>query len=266
MAQYCGFAVPMVLSPILAEARGIPSMMWGYAVFAVIAAAVAIGVTRERPAVAPPGPSAPRDDFSLAAAKGLFHNREYVRVLLVCFLSLGILNTVLTVLESILLPGGVSTAEAGAIGGAFVMAGVCGAVLLPIISDKIGRRTPFFLGAQIVLTCTYVGLTFLHGMVPLLLVAMIGGFTIMGVGPIIFQHGTEVSYPVQEGTSLGVLLLMGQISGAAFVYAFDGLETATGGVLIPMLGIVVLTALQVPVVLRMRESKEVTLYSGNSED
>ncbi|MCI2193174.1 MAG: MFS transporter [Ancrocorticia sp.] len=258
MAQYFGFAVPMVLSPIIAGAHGIPMMLWWYAAFACVAAVVAIALTKEKPPVAPPGPVAESEDFSLATIKQLLHNRDYVKVLFVCFLSLGILNTVLTVTEAILVPRGVTTAEAGVIGGAFVLAGVLGAIMLPVISDRAHRRVPYFLAAQIILTAVYVGMTILHGFAPLLLVALIGGFTIMGVGPILFQHGTEVSYPVQEGTSLGLLLLMGQVSGALFVYGFEGLNAATGNVAVPMLMVVALTIVQIPVVARMKESRMIS--------
>ena len=77
----------------------------------------------------------------------------------------------------------------------------------------------------------------------------------MGVAPILFQHGTEVAYPLPEGASLGVILLMGQVSGALFVYLFDLASGALHTVLVPMLCIVLLTALQLPVALRMKESK-----------
>ncbi|MCB6367447.1 hypothetical protein LI291_14835, partial [Intestinibacillus massiliensis] len=77
---------------------------------------------------------------------------------------------------------------------------------------------------------------------------------IMGVAPILFQHGSEVAYPVQEGTSLGMILLMGQISGVLFVFLFEAAEGAFGGVTVPMLGVVILTALEIPLVAKMKES------------
>ena len=89
----------------------------------------------------------------------------------------------------------------------------------------------------------------------LAVLAGIAGFLTMGVAPILFQHGTEVAYPLPEGTSLGVILLMGQISGALFVYLFDVLQNASGSTLLPMLCIVALTAAELPATLRMKESK-----------
>ena len=95
----------------------------------------------------------------------------------------------------------------------------------------------------------------MHQFVLLLCIAALAGFTIMGVAPILFQHGSEVAYPIQEGTSLGIILLMGQISGIVFVYLFERLNDGFGSPVVPMLLIVAVTALELPVVLRIKESR-----------
>jgi FLVCR family MFS transporter 7 len=78
---------------------------------------------------------------------------------------------------------------------------------------------------------------------------------VMGVAPILFQHGAEVAYPVKEGTSFGLILLMGQISGSLFVVLFDAIGKASGSIRIPMLIIVAATILEVPFTLKMKESQ-----------
>jgi len=254
MAQYVGFAVPMLLSPLLAEQNGIPYLMKTFAIIAVISAIVCIIFTKEKPEIAPPGPIAEKEDLSLASAKRLFHNKAYLSVLVICFVSIGIFNTVLTVLETILTPHGISSAEAGIVGAVFVVSGVIGAVVIPMISDKTGVRIPFFLGSTIILIPVYLGFTFVNMYGLLIILAGLAGFTIMGVAPILFQHGSEVAYPIQEGTSLGIILLMGQISGVLFVYLFDTLKNVSGSVMIPMLLIVVATILELPVILKVKES------------
>jgi MFS transporter, FLVCR family, MFS-domain-containing protein 7 len=254
MAQYVGFAAPMLLSPVLAESKGIPFVLSAFAAVAIVSAVVSIVFTREKPRIAPPGPVMPKEDLSPASIKKLFANKAYLSVLTVCFISIGIFNTVLTVLESILLPHGVSSADAGIIGAVFVVAGVAGAVILPILSDKAGIRIPFFVGSIILLIPAYLGFTFVHSFILLVIIAGLAGFTIMGVAPILFQHGSEVAYPIQEGTSLGMILLMGQISGVLFVFLFDLLKNASHSVLIPMLLIVAVTILELPVVIKLKES------------
>lgn len=255
MAQYLGFAIPMVLSPALAESMGIEAMLKVFAVVGIVAAVIVILFTRERPKVAPPGPAAEKEDFSLSAIAVLCRNKAYVLALAAAFISIGIFNTILTLIESILMPRGITSAEAGIIGAAFVVAGVIGAVVLPSISDKVGRRIPFLMAAVALLVPLYLLFTFMGSYILLVIVAAVSGFSIMGVAPILFQHGSEVAYPAQEGTSLGLILLMGQISGTLFVLLFEGLTGAFGSIVVPMVLIVVLNAVQLPLIAKMKESK-----------
>ena len=254
MAQYLGFALPMVIAPIMAETSGVPAVLMTFAVIALISTIISILFTRERPAVPPPGPVSEKDDFSIASMKKLAHNKPFLLALFVCFVSMGIFNTLLTLIESILLPRGITSLEAGIIGAAFVISGVFGAIILPIISDKIKIRIPFFTVAITALVPLYLGLTFVANFELLIVIAGISGFSIMGVAPILFQHGSEVAYPIQEGTSLGAILLMGQISGVLFVFIFELLSGSFGSVIPSMLFIVAITAMEIPLTLKMKES------------
>ena len=255
MAQYIGFAVPMLLAPMIAKNYGIADTFLVFAIIALVSALIAILFTREKPRVAPPGPVAPKEDFNIKSLKNLFTNKAFLFVLLICLISMGIFNTLLTLLETILLPRGISSEMAGMIGSIFVVAGIIGAVVLPIISDSIHIRIPFFIINISILIPVYLGFTFVQSFPLLAILAGIAGFLTMGVAPILFQHGTEVAYPLQEGTSLGSILLMGQISGALFVYLFNLIQNTTGSVIWPMLFVVILTAIELPIALRMKESK-----------
>lgn len=254
MAQYVGFAIPMLISPLLAESHGIPFVLKVFAGVAVVSAIVSIAFTKEKPLVPPPGPELPKEDLSIHAVKKLFKNRAYITVLIVCFISIGIFNTVLTLLETILMPRGITSAQAGIVGAVFVVAGVIGAVVLPLLSDLKGVRKPFLVGAILLLIPIYLGFTFISNFILLVIIAGMAGFSIMGVAPILFQHGSETAYPIQEGTSLGIILLMGQISGIVFVYLFEVLKHATGAVTIPMLLIVLATLIELPVILKVKDS------------
>jgi FLVCR family MFS transporter 7 len=255
MAQYVGFALAMVLSPMLAERGGIPAVLWVFALVAVVAAFIAIVFTREKPLVPPPGPAASQEGFTFTSIKTLFRKRAFVLVLIAGFISIGIFNTVLTLLESILAPRGISSLQAGMVGGVFVVAGVAGAVVLPIISDKLHSRVPMFVAAIALLAPLYLGFACLKDFHLITICAALAGFSTMGVAPVLFQYGSEVAYPIPEGTSLGLILLMGQISGALFVYLFELLSKTSGSIIVPMLCVVALTLLEVPVALQMKESK-----------
>lgn len=253
MAQYLGFVVAMVLSPMLAQNYDIPTLYLVFGIVAVICAFIAVIFTRERPET-PPGPEAEKEDISIGSMVKLMKNRNFRYVLVIVFISMGIFNSLLTLIESILKPRGITMDEAGIVGAVFVVAGVIGAVLLPVLSDKLHRRTPLFVIAISLLVPLYLGLTYLSDFALVTAVSGIAGFTVMGVAPILFQHGAEVAYPVKEGTSFGLILLMGQISGALFVVIFEAVSSTAGSVTIPMLLIVLATAIEIPFTVKMKES------------
>lgn len=257
MAQYLGFAIPMLLAPILAEKVGIGGTFLYFGIFAAVAALMAILLTKEHPAVRPLGPTVEKETLTLASLKKLAKNPQYILVLIICFISIGAFNTILSLVETIFMPRGMTSMEAGLAGAIFVVAGIFGAIILPIISDWMRVRVPFFIGAISSLVPLYLCLTFLNGFIPIMIFSGITGFIIMGVAPILFQYGSEAAYPISEGTSLGIILLMGQLSGVLFVLIFETFTGMTDSVTYPMLMLVLLTLLEVPLTLRMKESASI---------
>jgi hypothetical protein len=78
------------------------------------------------------------------------------------------------------------------------------------------------------------------------------GFALMSAGPIGFQYSAEVTAPVPEAASQGVLLLAGQISGLVFTAGMSAGGTAgVKGWLLVFFGTAVLLAL---LTLVLRES------------
>ncbi|MDD5017299.1 MAG: MFS transporter [Eubacteriales bacterium] len=252
MAQYIGFIVPMIASPILIERFDIKTMLGIYAAVAVISAALAL-CAREKPQI-PPGPEAPKESMGFANMRKLFMNKNFLPVLILSFISMGLFNTLMTMIEQIFMPKGLTSIDAGIIGAVFVISGIVGAVMLPLISDKLRTRIPFFIiGVSLIgILCT--GLTFLLGYGLLIAISALLGFIIMGMAPILFQHGAEMAYPVQEGASFGSIMLMGQVSGIIFVLLFDTILGVSGTTVWPMMVLIVLALLQIPLAARMKES------------
>jgi hypothetical protein len=61
--------------------------------------------------------------------------------------------------------------------------------------------------------------------------AAVFGFFLLGLGPLGFQYGAELTYPAPEAASNGLLLMVGQISGIGFILGMDALkDPATGSV------------------------------------
>jgi hypothetical protein len=81
------------------------------------------------------------------------------------------------------------------------------------------------------------------------------GFFLLSSGPIGFQYGAEITYPASEGTSNGMLLLMGQISGIAFIFGMDSLKSqSTGSMTRSLVFLTGLMLLSILISFRLKES------------
>jgi MFS family permease len=172
---------------------------------------------------------------------------------------LGVFNSVTTWIEDIVRPRGFSITQAGLIGGLMILGGIVGALILPTWSDHAQRRVPFMVLALGGATLGLVGITFATSYWLLLASAFALGFFLLAAGPIGFQYGAEVTYPAPEGTSNGLLLVMGQIAGIVFILAMDMFKSPeTGSMSLSLVILIGLMLLGLLLCTRLRESAFMT--------
>ena len=146
-----------------------------------------------------------------------------------------------------------------------IIGGILGALVIPILSDHYRKRTPFIIIALAGATLSLIGITFATSYSILLASGTAYGFFLLSSGPIGFQYGAEVTYPVSEGTSNGFLILMGQISGIAFIFGMDFYKSAvTGSMTRPLIILIGLMFLGLLSSVRLKESS--LLSQGNKKD
>ena len=261
LAMYLGIIVGLALTPYLTIQSGMGGMLVAYGIVSVIAAVVFFGFARERPPSPPCPPGQEERSLVFDGLKQILRKGNFILLMLVFFVGLGVFNAVTTWIEDIVRPRGFSITQAGIIGGLMVLGGVVGALVLPSLSDRYRRRTPFILLALAGATLGLVGVTYAISYWLLLASAFVMGFFLLSAGPIGFQYGAEVAYPAPEGTSNGLLLLMGQISGIVFIFGMDSFKSPeTGSMTSSLVVLIVLMVLGLLVCTRLRES---TLLTGN---
>lgn len=185
--------------------------------------------------------------------------KDFLLLMLIFFVGLGVFNAATTWIEEIVRPRGFSMTQAGNIGGLMVMGGIVGALVLPALSDRFRRRIAFMVLALAGATLGLVGITFATSYWLLLASAFALGFFLLAAGPIGFQYGAEVAYPAPEGTSNGLLLLIGQISGIAFIFGMDSLKSpGTGSMTLPLVILIGLMVLGLLLCTRLKESALMT--------
>ena len=264
LAMYVGMAAGLVLTPILFDRFEIPGMLIAYGIVAMVAAVVFFVVVKEHPPTPPCPPDREERTLVFDGLKQTLRKMDFVLLMVVFFVGLGMFNAVTTWIEDVVEPRGFTSTQAGLTGGLMIVGGVIGALIVPILSDRVRRRVPFIIVAIAGATLGLVGVTFAESYWLLLASAFVMGFGLLSAGPVGFQYGAEVAYPAPEGTSNGLLLLMGQISGIAFIFAMDGLKNSdTGSMTVPLIGLIVLMALGLLICTRLRES---ALIRGASSD
>src|SRR5512137_637437 len=145
LAMYLGIFLGLALTPILAIHYQIGGMLVAYGIASVVAALVFIVFARERPATPPCPPGMEVRSLVLDGFKKMLRQREFILLLVIFFIGLGAFNAVTTWIENIVRPNGFSSTQAGFIGGLMIVGGLLGALVMPSLSDRLRKRTPFII-------------------------------------------------------------------------------------------------------------------------
>ena len=257
LAMYLGIVMGMALTPFMVIQYGIARMLLIYGVVAVVALVIFLAAVRERPPSPPCLPGQEERSLVFDGLAQILRKKDFALLMLVFFIGLGVFNSITTWIEDILRPRGFSITQAGVTGGLMVVGGIVGALIIPMLSDHYRRRTPFLVLAIVGATLGLVGITYAAGYGLLLTSAFILGFFLLSAGPIGFQYGAEVAHPAPEGTSNGLLLMMGQISGILFIFAMDAFKSpATGSMTPSLVALIGLMVVALLISTRLREAKE----------
>jgi MFS family permease len=255
LANLVGTALGMVLTPVLVESYSIPTVQLMYGIAAAVSALLFLVLARE----SPPTPPCPEgEDVRALMLDGLKHAlrmRSFWLYLLIYFTGMGIFNGITTWIENIIRPRGFTPTDAGVLGGVLLLGGLFGAVILPALSDKMGRRKPFILIGIVLGIPGLLGLTYATAFWLLLVSGFSMGFFITSVAPIGMQYCAEITQPTPEGTSTGLIQLFGQAS-VVFVYLMEALRSADGAFTPALLAAVVLLLVSAFAATRMEEARK----------
>lgn len=264
LAMYIGVLAGMLLTPYLAKSYGISEMLYIYGVTSIIAALIFILFSKERPRTAPCHAHEEERSLVLDGLKDTFRNKNFYWLLLIFFVGLGVFNSVTTWIEDVCRPRGFSAEQAGMVGGIMIMGGILGALIMPILSDYYHKRKLFIIIALVGCIIGLIGVTFATSYWLLLLSGAVLGYFLLSAGPIGFQYGAEITYPTSEGTSNGLLILAGQISGIAFISAMDSFkDPVTHSMTKPLVIMIVLAILSLLLSTQLTESPFMAAKNGD---
>ena len=235
LANLVGTGAGLALTPGLVDGLGPARTQLWYGGAALAAGLVFVVVVRDRPRV-PPEPDEQSGEGRALMLDGLRHAlrvRPFVVFLGLAFLGMGVFNGLSTWVDAIVRPRGLSTADAGNLGALLLLGGVIGAVVLSALSDRTGRRVPFLGLALTVAAPALLGVALLSNVPALFASAFVLGFFMTSAMPVGMQYSAEITAPTPEGTSNGLVQLVGQLS-VVFV-ALMALTRTSSGSFVPSL-------------------------------
>ncbi len=254
LSMYLGILLGLVLTPYLSLEIEIQGTLLAYGIISVVAMVVFFVLVRESPPSAPCSPDEVERSLMFDGLKDSFRRKDFVFLLVIFFVGLGVFNAVTTWIEDIVRPRDFSIIQAGNTGGLMILGGIIGALVVPMLSDHYRKRTPFLWIAITGATLGLVGITFATSYWLLMLSAFLFGFSLLSAGPVGFQYGAEITHPTPEGTSNGLLLLMGQISGIIFIFGMDSFKSPeTGSMAFPLVVLIGLMVLGLILSFRLKE-------------
>jgi len=254
IGNLAGTAVGMIAPPVMLDAgMDVQSIQLAFGIGAAASAVLFLAFARERPKNLPSADSGEARALVLDGLKSALSKKGFLLSLAVSFVGLGVFNGVTTWIELIVSPRGFGSSFAGTLGAVMIAGGLAGAVLLPALSDRTGRRRPFlalsFAGAIPAL----LGLAFANSAAALLASSAALGFFLVSAFPVVMQYASETALPTPEGASNGLMQLFGQ-GAVVFVYAMEALKGSDGSFARPLVFASAMLALALAAVSGMKDT------------
>ena len=253
VASFLGIAIGQVLSPLLFIKYGIATMLLIYGVVAAATSLVFIIFTREAPPTPPCPPGQETRALMLDGLRRMLKMKDIWILMTLFLVGMGVFNGISTWIESIVRPRGFTISQAGNLGGVLLVGGIIGAIIIPLLSDRLRKRKIFLLVGMVMGIPGLVGVIFAGSYWLMMGSMFVLGFFLMSLAPVGYQYAAEIAYPAPEGTSNGLINLAGQAS-VVFIYGMEALKSKDGSFTPSLLILLGLMVVCVFLILWLKES------------
>jgi len=230
MGMFLGMAAGLVLTPLWLNQFGFQITM---ALFAGISVAVAVAFlvfckTKSEIVEVTPVPM-------WSEVRALFRSKSLVLLFVLAFIGLGFFNGLTTWLELILAPNGIDSVQAGAIGGALIVGGIIGAVVVPAISDRVKMRKPFLIGSVLAASVILLPFVHTHHYSQAMILGGVLGFFFLPAYALLLEVCSVHAGKERAGFATGILMLAGNIGGVVISGSMEAIKQETFDPAIKML-------------------------------
>jgi nitrate/nitrite transporter NarK len=257
VAGFIGVGLGQLLSPGLMLSTGIQTMLLIYGAITAVSSVIFLLFTREAPPTPPCPPELESRALMLDGLKSMLKLKDIWLLIILFLIGMGIFNGVSTWIENIVRPRNFSPTDAGDFGAFLLLGGILGAIVIPILSDRLRKRKIFLLIGMVLAVPGMVGFIFATDYWLVAASMLVLGFFLMSLAPIGYQYAAEITYPAPEGTSNGLLNLAGQAS-VVFIYAMDAFKGSDGSFTGSLLILAVMMVVASFLISALKESKMIS--------
>ena len=217
ISQFIGILLGFLITPFLVFGNDLSIMLLVYGIVALISGLLFIIFAKARPPT-PPSDIMPSETvFMWEGLKKLFINKYFLILVVLFFVGLGAFNMISTYIQLIISPRGYTEEDAGILGALMLLGGIIGAILMSAISDKFRKKKLLLLISIFITLASLCVLSFTTNLLLLDLFGFLFGFGILSAGPVALEYAAEITRPVPEVSSNGMLMMVGQIGGILFI-------------------------------------------------
>ena len=254
LALLVGMMVGLGATPALVQHLGFETMLLIYGVVGVLGILLFFWLVKPRPATPARETEAQQEIGGWQGIRQILKIRDFVILGFIALVGIGVFIGLATWLEKILNElHQIPLTDAGIIAAILILSGIIGCIVIPMLSDKIGRRKPFLLLASGVGTVAIIALMLAKGFAGNMVNGIFLGFFLISALPIMLTMSAEITGARFAGISVGYLQLLGNAAAVAIVPIMESMGNITGQWIWPLAFIAGLLGVAFILALVMRE-------------
>jgi MFS family permease len=236
ISMFIGILLGMLLTPFLIVGNDLSPMLLIYGILSLVVGVLFVAFVKSRPPTPPSIKPFSEKVLMFEGVKKLFKDKSFLILVVTFFLGLGIFNMITTYIQVILTPKNPAfdATFAGIVGGIMLLGGIIGAIIISALSDKFQKKVILIIISIIIATISLYAFSFVTDGTLIMVFAFLFGFGLLSAAPVALEYAVDITKPVTEASSNGILMMVGQIGGIVFILGLADM-TLPGGDYIPAL-------------------------------
>ncbi|AGE73270.1 hypothetical protein SacRon12I_05130 [Sulfolobus acidocaldarius Ron12/I] len=222
IGQFLGLMSALIFTPMLVPDTNFSefqTMLIVYSAISVLSLIIFTVVAKEKKVS-----STESNMISFGVVKGVLKSTDFIILNVLFFIGIGFFTGILTWIESILEPRGISVTDSGVIAGLILIGGIFGSIVIPFLSDKLQRKKMFFLLDFGISAIMLYFITVSNDFIILSVSTFLLGFFLVSALPIGLDYSAQLVEPNMTGTIQSILWLIAQGGAVLLIPVMGSLE------------------------------------------